>query len=268
MPLRYIFLFAAGYMAAYNINIFNMGEINMKKVFISILCLLLVGCFQTYNPGRTDLAGLKKNDAFMRATRQNYIPNDKTIALIGGVSNSLVMAPFYKFENYENSVNGLGYSKHYEYGDNFMATVFAYHMRIKPTDMPTDVHSNAFASIYNTETNTLKSAEGKQYKNIRVMSDGFTNITGIDKSIEFKRFEYRAYDMRTNNLDVISVMYLTVYNGALLKVRINYPAANKEIGTKFEKLFIQELVANLADFDGDVAAFEAAREKAISNDLG
>jgi len=236
----------------------------MKKFIAIVLCLFMTACFQTYNPTRDDAAGLLKNDEFMRHANKNYVSNEKTIALISGVSNSLMFAPFYVFSNFENKTNGLGYSKHYEYGGNVMATVFAYHMRIDAANMPTNIHADAFDRIYQTEVSNLKKSEGELYKNIRVQSQDFANIKGMDKSIEFKKFAYRADDMRNDNLDVISIMYLTVYNGAILKVRINYPSADRQTGEKFEKLFMQELVVNLADFNGDAAAFEDARAIAIS----
>lgn len=232
----------------------------MKKLIaIIVMCLGLGACVRTYNPDRTDAAGLMKNDAFMRTTHRDYVPNDKTIALISGISDSLLYAPYYAFENYENGANGLGYSKHYEYGGRMMATIFTYHAKIPQSDMPTDAGSPAFDKIYDREVKTIKSTEGVLYRGIKTVSDGDVSVRGLDKIVPFKKFAYTAYDMRAD-FDAISVMYLTPYRGAIFKVRINYPTDDKR-GPEFEDRFMQELIANIADFDGDITGFEAYRDK-------
>ena len=222
----------------------------MKKILVIFVCFTLTACYQTYNPNRTDIAGLQKNDEFMNKVRGNqYVSNDKTIALIALLKNSYGdMISDGEIKNFEPNGHGLGYSKHYSRMDGIFATVFSFHARVPADQMPVNVRVPDFSNIYKLNVDDLKSSEGKWYKNIKILKDDFVTVQGAEQAaaIEFKEFKYSAYDMRAGQ-DVISVMYMTIHNGAILKVRINYPVTAKTIGQNSQDMFMKDLVNGLAD---------------------
>ena len=230
----------------------------MKKFIILFLCLGLAACrgIYSYNPNRTDMRGLMQNDAFRQNARPDqHVSNRQTITLISSISPSMG-APYYTFTNFESRPggHGLGFSRQYEFGGDVRATIFAYHRRMTPAQIPTDIHSAQFAYIYQNEIDTIKS-QG-HFQNIRQISSGFVTIRGIEQTMEFKRFQFNALQTRSNT-NVISAMYLTVHNGAFLKVRITYPNTEQH-GPQFQSAFMQRLVTNLMDFNGDWRAFDKA----------
>ena len=131
---------------------------------------------------------------------------------------------------------GLGYSKQYAPFDRrSWATVFFFHARM--SGLTDGIASEEFKEMY--ETNTSDAYIGSAYVGVKDKKDTAAAYNGI----KFRRFQFagRRKDMER---DTNSTLFLTIYKGTFLKVRIDWVAEYRE-GARDVEDFMNALTENL-----------------------
>lgn len=229
----------------------------MKKYLVALFCgLLLSSCAVPEKPQvtassrKTDPAALHAVDAQRKAQAEAqknlFVGNEKTIALITSVPDT--MGGWFSdgfIMNYEMRAHGLGYSKKYHTPQNkeIYADIFSYHLMQK--NLTDGIGSEFLKKAYQASVQEIQSTEGRIYKGIQAVEEKDVTVKGGEKSIPFKKYAFKALRV-DGNVEVISTMFITVYKGAVLKIRITYPVAKVQNGSELVDGFMRALVKEIA----------------------
>jgi tetratricopeptide (TPR) repeat protein len=143
-----------------------------------------------------------------------------------------------KILDFEKMLYGAGYGKKYTlFGkiNTTYVTVLIYHGG--NIDLKYGIESKGFKDMYAKATSEKNL--GAAYHDIRDQKD----TSAIIQDVPFRRYQFTGKNKFAEKEEA-STLFMTVYNGALLKVRINYPLENRE-EAKYVDEFMNALVSDL-----------------------
>jgi len=209
----------------------------MGKALLFLMAFAVSGCValpQDLAVSKRQLQDVEqKNSSFAAANGYNHISNGKNIDLITSLDKSLgglVDTGF--MVNYEIKQHGLGYSRKYTEREMW-ADVYFYHARM--TGLKDGISSKEFENAW--KENSSNFAYG--YGDIRNIRDSTAEYRGVS----FRRYQFTGMNKRMER-EVGSIMFLTIYDGTFLKVRIDYYSGYKDGEKKIDD-FMNALVDNL-----------------------
>jgi hypothetical protein len=199
--------------------------------------------YQDYGYSAADLLFWDNTRA---AKNPDYIKNDKTIKLITDINNNIgeYFVSDGRITNYEIKQPdgyGLGYSKGYgiKDGGGIVMTVYAFHARVADWDkLSTD--SSTYKKEWDNNVDSVMQSQGVIDKNLSKLENTIETI----ENVKFNKLKIGGFSSQFNK-EVLSEMYLTIYNGALLKLRITYSKSDASAVEPVIKQFISGLIKSI-----------------------
>jgi hypothetical protein len=230
-----------------------MSKKKMKHVLLIFILTILSGCVKL-PPDAYPISGLSSFEATRKQLAAengyNYISNDTNIRLISALPAKLGDWPEYPGRyviNFERRhAHGLGYSKRYNEGlrRHIWADVFFFHAR--KTGLADGIKSKQFLDLWAQTISEFNSAYSfVRTCNLKDKTDTTQKVNGIT---------FRKCQLATviGSQELKSLMFMTVFEGTFLKVRISYRPDYKNAETEIDKFMAH--LAFILDFSKRLAA--------------
>ena len=211
----------------------------MKQVILICVLAILSGCVTALPPGAAPISSLSDAEAKQSkiATEKGYrhISNDTNIRLISALPGKLgnwSEEPGHYVNNYETHYHGLGYSKRYNEGPRRPVWADVYFFHARQTGMSDGIESKQFVSMWRQ---TISEISFKY--DVKDKTDRFE----IFHDMKFRKCRFTII---SGERKLESLMYLTVFEGTFLKVRITYRPDYKDAQTEIDN-FMNDLAGSL-----------------------
>jgi hypothetical protein len=221
-------------------NLENHGD-KMKRIFLISVFVMLAGCVKVLPQGAAPISGLARVEAkqtqFAAENNFNHISNDTNIRLISALPDKLGNWSTERERyviNYERRQHGLGYSKRYNEGPRrpIWADIYFFHAR--QTGMSDGIESRQFVDLWSQsiiEPSWVRTCDIKDK---------------TDTIETFNNIKFRKCRLATilGGKEYEGLMFMTVFEGTFLKVRISYRPDYKNFEREIDK-FMNDLANSL-----------------------